>query len=88
MRVSIPKHWTQRDVDNFLKFLKPEPEDKEERDSLRAGRSEHHCWRNDGCALWLQDGERKYQGHCKLYSSTCATAAFERRNPPRWVPKD
>ena len=85
-RVSVPNNWTKQNVEGFLKYIKPDPEDKQERESLKVIEPKHHCWRNEGCLFWHQDGEEKYQGHCDLGSCECLTAVFNHRDPTRWLP--
>ena len=29
-----------------------------------------------------------YEGECSLYSSNCATVIFNKKDPPRWLPKE
>lgn len=83
-KIRLPEGWTKGDTRAFLRYIKPEPEDKEERDSLVLGDPKNHCWRDGGCQFWSQDGEEEYQGHCDLHSCHCLTAVLNHKNPPRW----
>lgn len=85
-KIELPSNWTKQDVEGFLKFIKPDAEDKLERDGLKVERPKHHCWRDGGCLFWVQDGQKEYQGHCGLESCECLTAVFNHRNPTRWLP--
>jgi len=88
VKIEVPSNWTKSDTHAFLRYIRPEPEDKEERDLFLVEEHKHHCWRNGGCFFWHQDGEEEYQGHCSLSSGECTTAAFNCKNPPSWLPKE
>lgn len=86
-KVTVPDHWSRQDVNGFLRFIKPSPEDREERDRLRIEEPRTHCWKNGGCRFWIQTGKQEYQGYCATVSCSCATAVFNHKNPTRWLPR-
>lgn len=88
MKIDIPTHWNNQDIQAFLKMLVPDAQDKEMRNTMVTGTvSKKHCYRGEPCNIWIQTGTEIWQGHCGLYSTECINAAAQHKNPPMWRPK-
>lgn len=87
-KITVPSHWTKQDVEGFLKFIKPDKEDKEARTQLLIERPEYHCYVNRPCRFWMQTGQRDYEGSCSLQSGDCINAVFKHKKPIHWLAKE
>ena len=82
--IDIPADWSKNDLAAFLKYISRGGGGQ----ATTTTGTKHHCWRNEPCIFWHQDGKEEYQGHCGLGSCTCITAIFNQQNPPRWTLKE
>ena len=82
--IDIPADWSKSDLNTFLKYINRGGEEQASTPTTPT----HHCYLNQPCLFWYQDGEQDYQGHCGLHSCACITAIFNKLNPTRWMPKN
>lgn len=83
IEIQVPAGWSQEQIDAFLQHLNEPKTTTQKTDQA----PQRHCYLNDPCAFWYQDGDKTYLGHCGLGSSACLTKIFNGDSPSRWQPK-
>jgi len=73
--VRIPSGMSEKDFLKAIKALLP---------SKPKGEKHPSC---DTCSHWTWEGPQLLRGHCRFYSSTCATQVGHNERPYRYDPK-
>lgn len=76
VRVSLPDGATQKDLLQFLEYLKSKGEEVDPVSLKKMPK--HHCL---NCLY-------REQGECSMFSVTCATKVFNREEPSYWSPRN